>query len=170
MHKLSPREKAEKERKNPTEEDPEFQIAPMIDILLVLLVFFMSISSTEVLQANREISLPVAADGRSAEKNPSQVIINVVWDTKTDVGGIEVDDVDFDTASMLVPRLQKAIEADPMVRVLVRADRAVRYEYLRTVLKAVGEAQVQTVTFSVVDKESSEKAAETGGSPTAGGA
>ena len=41
MHKLSPRQKAEKERKNPVEEDPEFQIAPMIDILLVLLVFFM---------------------------------------------------------------------------------------------------------------------------------
>jgi len=39
------------------EEDPEFQIAPMIDILLVvLLVFFMSISSTEVLQSNHSIS------------------------------------------------------------------------------------------------------------------
>jgi len=44
MHNLSHREKLNKERKNPPEEDPEFQIAPMVDILLFLLVFFMSIS------------------------------------------------------------------------------------------------------------------------------
>ena len=44
------------------EEDPEFQIAPMIDILLVLLVFFMAISSTEVLQTNDKVRLPVAKE------------------------------------------------------------------------------------------------------------
>jgi biopolymer transport protein ExbD len=156
MHKLSPREKAEKERKNPPEEDPEFQIAPMIDILLVLLVFFMSISSTEVLQANREISLPIAADGKSASKNnPSQVIVNVLWNPINDIGSIEIDDTEYPSAAVVVPRLAKAIEADPLARVLVRADRAVRYEYLRGVLKAVGDAGVQNVTFSVVDKEQS---------------
>src|SRR5437016_5129629 len=48
-HRLTLRERRERERKYPAEEEPEFQIAPMIDILLVLLVFFMSISSTEVL-------------------------------------------------------------------------------------------------------------------------
>ena len=51
------------------EEDPEFQIAPMIDILLVLLVFFMSISSTEVLQTNEAVKLPVAKDSKPKEKN-----------------------------------------------------------------------------------------------------
>ena len=50
----------------PPEEDPEFQIAPMIDILLVLLVFFMSISSTEVLQKTEGINLPVAKDAKPA--------------------------------------------------------------------------------------------------------
>ncbi len=44
--------------------DPEFQIAPMIDILLVLLVFFMSISSTEVLQKTQDVQLPTAAVSR----------------------------------------------------------------------------------------------------------
>ena len=65
MHRETQTQKREKELKNPPEEDPEFQIAPMIDILLVLLVFFMSISSTEVLQSNRDIQLPVAADGKT---------------------------------------------------------------------------------------------------------
>ena len=50
------------------EVDPEFQIAPMIDILLVLLVFFMSISSTEVLQSNQDVNLPVARDAKESKE------------------------------------------------------------------------------------------------------
>ncbi len=64
-------------RKAEPDVDPEFQIAPMIDILLVLLVFFMSISSTEVLQSNRDVNLPVARDAKESKKNPGQVIVNV---------------------------------------------------------------------------------------------
>lgn len=157
MARLSHTEKLKKDLKNPAEEDPEFQIAPMIDILLVLLVFFMSISSTEVLQSNREIQLPVAKDGKDAGKNkhPSQVIVNVTWLDVTNMGGIEVDDVRYSRADDMVPRLQKAVNGDPMARVLIRADRSVRYEFLRNVMKAVGEAGISNVTFSVVDKDSS---------------
>ena len=154
MHRDTQTQKREKERKNPPEEDPEFQIAPMIDILLVLLVFFMSISSTEVLQANRDIQLPIAADGKAASKNnPGQVIINVAWVELNNAGSIEVNDRKYATPAELVPVLQKAIMANPLARVLIRADKAVRYEYERTLLKAVGDAGVSNVTFSVVDKE-----------------
>ncbi|MEI8341994.1 MAG: biopolymer transporter ExbD [Verrucomicrobiota bacterium] len=154
MHRDTQTQKREKERKNPPEEDPEFQIAPMIDILLVLLVFFMSISSTEVLQANRDIQLPIAADGKAASKNnPGQVIINVTWVEMNNAGGIEVNDKKYSTPAELVPVLQKAIMANPLARVLIRADKSVRYEYERTLLKAVGDAGVSNVTFSVVDKE-----------------
>lgn len=154
MHKLSQRDKRDKERKNPPEEDPEFQIAPMIDILLVLLVFFMSISSTEVLQSNHEIALPVAKDAKSASKsNPGQVIINVTWVPLNNIGALEVNNVPFGDPASVVPVLQKAIAANPIARVLIRADKAVRYEYLRNLMKAVGDAGVSNVTFSVVDKE-----------------
>ena len=43
------------------EGEPEFQVAPMIDVLLVLLIFFMSITSSQVLKVDKNISLPVAA-------------------------------------------------------------------------------------------------------------
>lgn len=156
-HKLTLREKREKERKYPAEEEPEFQIAPMIDILLVLLVFFMSISSTEALQVNRNIQLPVAREARSASKrNPGQVIINVTG-TPGSAGAIQVDDVEYPNPAALVPKLQKAIQANPLARVLIRADKNVRYEDLRKLMQAIGQAGVSTVTFSAVDKE--------GGSP-----
>jgi biopolymer transport protein ExbD len=155
MHKLSHREKAEKERKNPPEEDPEFQIAPMIDILLVLLVFFMSISSTEVLQSNHNITLPVAADGKDASKNsPGQVIINIAWVPINNVGSIEISDTTYPDPQAIIPPVQRAIQANPVARVLIRADRAVKWQFMKQVMKAVAQAGVANVTFSVVNKES----------------
>lgn len=154
MHNLTQTEKRVRERKNPVEEDPEFQIAPMIDILLVLLVFFMSISSTEVLQANRNIHLPVAKDGKGASKNnPGQVIVNITWVALNNIGALEVNDQKYARPADVIPLLQKAISSNPLARVLVRADKDVRYEYIRSLLQAVGAAGITNITFSVVDKE-----------------
>jgi biopolymer transport protein ExbD len=136
------------------EEDPDFQIAPMIDVLLVLLVFFMSISSTEVLQSNKSIELPVAADGTEAKKNKGQAIVNITWLTASDAGSITMDERTYAAPADLVPVLTERRAASPEIRVLVRADKQTRYEYLRAVMLAVGQAGIGNVTFSVVDKES----------------
>lgn len=134
------------------EAEPEFQIAPMIDILLVLLVFFMSISSTEVLQSNKDIQLPVAKDAKEAKENPGQVIINILYNAMNNATVVEVQDREMGPAE-LVPLLQTQVSNNPLVRVLIRADKGVRYEFLRKVLESVGNAGVGNVTFSVVDKE-----------------
>src|ERR1700740_3335156 len=87
---------ARSQTRMPPEEDPEFQIAPMIDILLVLLVFFMSISSTEVLQVSKGVTLPVAKDAKPADKNTKgQTIVNVMWQSINNTGSIEVDNKKF---------------------------------------------------------------------------
>jgi len=139
-------------RKPDAEADPEFQIAPMIDILLVLLVFFMSISSTEVLQSNQDVDLPVAKEAKDAIKNPGQVIINVLYAPVNNATTIEIDQQKL-PAPELVKLLQSKVAANPQMRVLIRADREVRYEFMRGLLENIGKSGVGAVTFSVVDKE-----------------
>jgi biopolymer transport protein ExbD len=141
-----------KRRKPEPDADPEFQIAPMIDILLVLLVFFMSISSTEVLQSNQDVKLPVARDAKESKKNPGQVIVNVLYNPLSTETVLEVDERTV-SLGQLAPMLETKVVANPLVRVLVRADREVRYEFMRGLLEAVGRAGVGNVTFSVADKE-----------------
>lgn len=140
-------------RKVDPEADPEFQIAPMIDILLVLLVFFMSISTTEVLQANKDIHLPVAKEAKDAKKNPGQVIINITYSSINNATGIEVDQKVYPSPADLINFLQSKVSANPMLRVLIRADREVRYDYIRKLLEVIGQSGIGNVTFSVVDKE-----------------
>jgi biopolymer transport protein ExbD len=139
-------------RKPEPDVDPEFQIAPMIDILLVLLVFFMSISSTEVLQSSQDVNLPVARDASESKKNPGQVIVNVLYNPLSTETVIEVDERAIKSGE-LAPMLQAKVVANPLVRVLVRADKEVRYEFMRGLLETVGRAGVGNVTFSVADKE-----------------
>src|SRR3954462_10124338 len=73
------------------EEEPEFQVAPMIDILLVLMTFFMSITSTEVLKTKTklQIDLPVAKNSKAVEAPTPEIVINIGWDGKA--GAIEID-------------------------------------------------------------------------------
>jgi biopolymer transport protein ExbD len=160
MHRLKHAKKARTETRLQPEAEPEFQIAPMIDILLVLLVFFMSISSTEVLQSNDAVRLPVAKDAKDKKGQQTQngqVIINVLWASLTSSGTIDIDGRQFAQASDIAPILQAKVAATPEMRILVRADREVRYEYLKSLLKVAGVAGVQNVTFSVVDKEGGKK-------------
>jgi len=138
----------------PPEIDPEFQIAPMIDILLVLLVFFMSISSTELLQKTHDVQLAAATFARTSGSSKGQIIVNISWISAQSSGVIEMDGVTFANAAQLRPKLEKVVQANPKVRVLIRADKSVRYEFLRPVLVAAGQAGIKNVTFSVVDRDS----------------
>src|SRR5436190_11998969 len=93
MAHLTKAQKAKAATRVLPEVDPEFQIAPMIDILLVLLVFFMSIATDQVLQVNKEVVLPVAKVEKPTEtskENVSEVMVNVIW-TLDNNGKIEVD-------------------------------------------------------------------------------
>lgn len=149
-----PRPGKKKHRKAESEADPEFQIAPMIDILLVLLVFFMSISSTEVLQQNQNVELPVAKEAKEKpNKIPGgQVIVNVLYGAINNATTIEIDEKTYPIQD-LGPFLRSKATANPNMRVLVRADKQVRYEYMRQLLEAVGQSGIGNVTFSVVDKD-----------------
>lgn len=148
------------------EEDPEFQIAPMIDILLVLLVFFMSISSTEVLQTNDHVQLPVAKESKEHPKaeTKGQSIINVLWNPIQGKGSMDIDEKSYEEPSEITGLLKAKLLANPDMRIYIRADKETKYEFIRKILVAAAGAGVNNVTFAVVDKD------QNGGAPAAAAA
>lgn len=160
MARLNKAQKAKAATRVLPEEDPEFQIAPMIDILLVLLVFFMTIATDQVLQVNKDVVLPVA---KNIEKPPSdtaassEVYVNVLWNMDN-TGKIEVDtagqkDITALTEYINSKRAQAELANIKEFKVVIRADKRAKYQYIRTVMVAIGQAKVPNVTFSAVDKE-----------------
>ena len=79
--------------------------------------------------------------------------VNILWNNIANSGVIDIDGKTYGSAAELGPIFQAKLAATPEFRVVVRADKDVKYEFLRTVLAAAGGSGVSNVTFSVVDKE-----------------
>src|SRR3954447_6921760 len=86
--------------------EPEFQVAPMIDVLLTILVFFMTITSAQVLKVDKSITLPIAKDAQKKDNSRAETVVNVRWKDRKAV--FVLDDEVFTTASKLAEPLKAA--------------------------------------------------------------
>ncbi len=141
------------------DEEPEFQVAPMIDILLVLMTFFMSITSTEVLKTKTklDLTLPVATKSKPSDTAPSQVIINLSWNPMKKVGGIEFEEKFLDNPEDLNPIIVARKGTKAFFRAVIRADEKVPYSFVQRVMSTCAAAGVDNITFGVLSQESANK-------------
>ena len=137
-------------RKGRGKEDPEINLIPFIDVLLVILIFLM-VTTTYSRFTELQITLPTA-DAEKAEDKPSQIEIGI------DAQGrykINSEVVSFLDAATLATDLKKAAEAlnagktasiDPVV--IINADRATSHQSVIDVLEAARLAGLSKVTFA----------------------
>ncbi len=131
--------------------EPEFQIAPMIDVLLVLLIFFMSIATTAVSRYDPSIELPVAPDANKKDDSEGELVFNVAWraQTQSAVTTFEEHVVNVDD---VVATLIARKKANDKVRVLVRSDALTPVRYISAVVEAAAKAGISDVTFATLSR------------------
>src|SRR5271156_3775821 len=112
--------------------EPVFQVAPMVDVLLVLLIFFMSITSAQVLKVDKSITLPIAPDAQKKDTSRSEAIVNVRWDEATRKATYVMDDKIMPTIADVTRALADAKKIsdakvargpNPEFRCVIRGDR-----------------------------------------------
>jgi biopolymer transport protein ExbD len=142
--------------------EPEFQIAPMVDVLLVLLIFFMSITSAQVLKVDKGITLPVAEHGIKKDNMRAEAIVNVRWEADKKKAIYTYDDKPFAEMSDLTAALAEAKKAgdkagakgtNPDFRVVIRGDREGSARSVAVVMNAAAEAGIGDISFSTSNKE-----------------
>ena len=144
------------------EGEPEFQIAPMIDVLLVLLIFFMSITTTQVLKVDKTITLPLAPDALKKDNTRAEAIVNVRWDPAKKKADYVMDDKLYPE----LPELTKAIiaakklgeakvtrSANTTFRVVIRGDRNASAVSVSRAMNSAAEAGVSDISFSAANKD-----------------
>lgn len=141
-----------------TQEDPEFQIAPMVDVLLVILLFFVAITSAETIKARPQslkgLELPVAKDSKKKETDAGEIVINVGWEDGA--GMLEVAEVStskFADPDRMRAFIRSQVKANSSVRALIRADRKVEYGFINQIMLVCTTEGISNITFAVVDKE-----------------
>lgn len=133
-------------------EEPEFQIAPMIDVLLVLLIFFMSSITSQVARVDKSISLPVAPNASKQESARDQSIINVRWDATKQHATFVFEDVGYDRLDSVVPVLTERKKHSANYRLVIRGDRLVPAEQISIAMAAAASAGIADITFAAAPR------------------
>ena len=134
-------------------EELGFQIAPMCDVLLVLLVFFISITATSSLRSDRAIELPIGPDATKKATARSEALINVKWLPETLQGVVAIVSKVITELPAVTELLAPRSKDDPNYRVVIRADRTTPAQYVERVMGACAEAGITDIAFSVLNHE-----------------
>jgi|SRR5690606_22479490 len=133
-------------------EEPEFQIAPMIDVLLVLLIFFMSSITKQVARVDKSISLPVAPNASKQESARDQSIINVRWDAAKQSVTYVFEDAPYQQLESVVPILAERKRNAENYRLVIRGDRMVPAEKISLAMAAAASAGIADITFAAAPR------------------
>ncbi len=134
---------------------PGFQIAPMIDVVFVIMLFFMSITSSQVLKVDKNISLPVASNGVKRDDKAAAGLINISWDKTTGQAKYKLDDRELDPNDKegIAKELSDRKGTNEKYRLLVRADKECHAKYVSKALEWGAEAGIDNIAFSGLNHE-----------------
>lgn len=129
------------------EEETGFQIAPLIDMVFLLLVFFVATGAFRAMEREQDIALPAAATSRVPRERPPEVVINITQD-----GRIIVNRAEWQLEKLGAHlRLLARVSGTPPT-VVIRADRYTYHENVVNVLDACVAANLRSVAFVTVER------------------
>lgn len=125
-----------------------FQIAPMVDILLVLLVFFIVTWNFSLNEKELDVKIPPATNAQTTNPYVGQVVVNV----KTD-GSLVFNHKQI-AADELLAKLQQLAKLYPDQAVILRGDQNTNYKFIVNVLDLCKQANIWNVAFATAQSGS----------------
>jgi len=134
----------------PDEDELKVDMSPMIDMVFLLLIFFIVASTVIVVKQDPKVNPPVGKNSQKAKDGKGRIVINIRED-----GSFfdEIAKTQFNESEDIVEyvKAQKAIQEGKGLTPVIhlRADKGVSFKYVRTVIRASAAAGVDNVVFSV---------------------
>ena len=127
-----------------------FQLAPMIDVVFLLLCFFIASQVFSQWEQVVDIKLPTASTGKAPQRLPGEVIINILD------GGLVVVNRQNLSDERLGGLLSSIVEqwgaGQPL---LIRADKRTDYEHIMKVLDMCRRVDMWNISFATTASEES---------------
>lgn len=134
-------------RKGKGKEDPEINLIPFIDVLLVILIFLM-VTTTYSRFTELQITLPTA-DAEKSQDRPAQIDIGIDAQGRYKINSQPVSFLDTATLAQDLKQAATILnggKSDPVV--VINADRATSHQSVIDVLEAARIAGMAKVTFA----------------------
>jgi biopolymer transport protein ExbD len=126
------------------------QLAPMIDIVFLLLIFFIVTWQFSRSETELNVSVPTAEEGSELVRPKGEIIINVLSDGIIRVEGLTVDLTQLNTKLSAIAR---QFENQP---VRIRGDGAVPYQRIVEVIDTCQKAGIWNISFATQRPEPQE--------------
>lgn len=124
-----------------------FQLAPMIDVVFLLLIFFIVTWNFARWETEIDVTVPTAREGSESRRAIGEIIVNVRAD-----GGILVNRKEL-TPDDLLERLQRIATLYPDQAIILRGDQAASYDSIVKVLDICRKANIWNVSFATARPE-----------------
>ncbi len=124
-------------------EEPEINLIPFIDVLLVVLIFLM-LSTTYSKFTELQLTLPVA-DAETQRDYPKEVLVGVTRDGRYAVQGTALTGHSVDAIAMA---LRDAARAGKDSVIVISADAAAPHQSVITVMEAARRVGLTQITFA----------------------
>ena len=131
--------------KLPAREDAAVDMAPMIDLVFLLLIFFMVASVVTELD-KVEVAIPKSEHGKVPEDTKGRMMLSI------DANGQIYDGTSPVTINELKPRIADELDMNPDLRILVRADQRVEYKTCKDLMIACGEVGATDLIYATFEE------------------
>ncbi len=130
-------------RRHPRHEEPEINLIPFIDVLLVILIFLM-LSTTYTRFNELQLKLP-AADAQGLRERPDQIVVSIAADGRALV---DHQPVEGRSVEQLAAGLRAASAGKTDVVVVIAADATTPHQAVINVLDAARRVGLAHLSFA----------------------
>ncbi len=128
--------------------DVSIEMTPMIDMVFLLLIFFLVATTFHQTERELQIALPMASSAGPISATLREIIINVDAEGRIIVSGRTIG------ADELRSLIERAVAANPQQKVTVRGDRTTAYANIVRVLDVCKGSGVEEPYLDTVPGES----------------
>lgn len=129
------------EVKNPSRA-PQLALTSMLDVIFLLLCFFVTVSVFSQWENEMSITLPQAKTSDEPDRLPGEIVVNLFADGTIRVNGNAM------TLEDLGGRLKKLAKYYPGQAVIIRSDKETKYETLVKLLDTCRASDVWNFSFA----------------------
>jgi biopolymer transport protein ExbD len=131
-------------RRKSSQEEPEINLVPLIDVMLVIIIFLM-LTTTFSKTSGLEVALPTAETDSTLEIS-NEIIVAITATNEVVIGGQPVADKSISAIAAALTSATRPGEREPVV--VINADAKATHQSVIDVMQAAQQAGLAHITFA----------------------
>jgi len=127
----------------------EIDMAPLIDMVFLLLIFFMCSATLSEIEYTPDVRLPIAPRAKVPKNLQDRGVINILPDGSYMIASKIV------TEKQMLKMMKLRKKQNPNLKLYLRANKEVPFKKVKTVLKTCAEAGINDIIFASFQSPSS---------------